>query len=69
MNLIKLQKAFATSDGKRAECAVLLGDPETKDKRTFKSHLVQYVIPEFGTFTADKLAQFAEALAAQREPA
>lgn len=69
MNLIKLQKAFATADGKRAECAVVLADPDSKEKRGFRSNLVQFVIPGFGAFSPEKLTAFADALAGRQEPA
>jgi hypothetical protein len=62
MNLIKLQKAFATEPGRRAECCVVLADPDREDKHHFKSHLVQVVIDGFGTFSPERLNTFASAL-------
>lgn len=66
MNLIKLNKFFATSEKPKPPCGVVLGDPKSPDKEGFRSHLVS-VIPGFGGFAPDRLEGFVKEL--ETEPA
>ncbi len=63
MNLIKLNKFFATSDKPKPPSAVVLADPKSPDKEGFRSHLVS-VIPGFGGFAPDRLEGFVKDLEA-----